>query len=300
MNFGGRTTEPESRAIIDRALERGLRHFDTANAYGSGKSERIVGRALARVPDALVATKVGLLQVNGKSEGLSPDRVLKAVDESIDRLGRPSIDLLYLHAPDHATPLDETLGAVAQVLASGRVKELGVSNYAAWEILEICALCDARGIPRPRTSQVLLNLAIRQIEIEYTRFAAKYGIHSTVYNPLAGGLFARPLEYGAAPPPGSRFDLQSFYRARYWSERLFAFAEACRALASQNGLSLIELAYAWLARHPGVDSVLAGPATVAHLDAAIDGCAKTLTPDLVGQLRDLQRSFDGTNATYAR
>jgi aryl-alcohol dehydrogenase-like predicted oxidoreductase len=296
MNFGGRTPEPESRAIIDRALERGLRYFDTANAYGNGKSERIVGRALAKVPEARIATKVGLL----KNEGLKPARVLKAVGESLERLGRDSVDLLYLHAPDHATPIGETLDAIAQLLAKGQVKAFGVSNYAAWEILEILNLCDARGMPRPQTSQVLLNLAIRQIEIEYVRFAAKYAVHTTVYNPLAGGLFARPLRVDAPPPPGSRFDAQARYRDRYWSERLFTFADACRALAEDAGLSLVELAYGWLAQHPGVDSILAGPATVAHLDAAIDGCARVLPPELLDRVRELQRAFDGTDASYAR
>jgi len=300
MNFGGRTPEAESRAVIDRALERGLRHFDTANAYGNGQSERIVGRALAKVPDALVATKVGLLQQRGKSEGLAPERVLKAVGESLDRLGRDSIDLLYLHAPDRATPIEETLGAVAELVASGRVKQFGASNFGAWELLEMIGLCDARGLPRPRVSQVLMNLAIRQIEIEYLRFAARYSIHTTVFNPLAGGLFARPLSLDAPPPPGSRFAVQARYRDRYWSGRLFAFTERCRALAAETGFSLVELAYAWLAQHPGVDSILAGPATVAHLDAAIDGCARTLTPELLARVQTLQRAFDGTDASYAR
>jgi aryl-alcohol dehydrogenase-like predicted oxidoreductase len=300
MNFGGRTPEPESRAIIDRALERGLRHFDTANAYGNGKSERIVGRALAQAPDALIATKVGLLPLRGKAEGLTPRRVLSAVTESAERLGRESVDLLYLHAPDRSTPIEETLGAVAELLAAGRVKAFGVSNYAAWEILEIFQLCDARAMPRPRISQVLLNLAIRQIEVEYLRFAAKYKLHTTVYNPLAGGLFARPLKLDAPPPPGSRFAAQARYRERYWSERLFGFADACRAVAVGAHLTLAELAYGWLAQHPGVDSILAGPATVVHLDAAIDGCARTLAPELLVRVRELQRAFDGTDASYAR
>ncbi len=300
MNFGGRTSETESRAIIDRALARGLRHFDTANAYGSGKSERILGRALKGVPDAQVATKVGLLQLRGKSEGLAPERVLSAVEESLERLERPSIDLLYLHAPDRSTPIQETLSAVSRLLASGRVKHFGVSNYGAWEILELLLLCDAQKIPRPPISQVLLNLAIRQVEVEYLRFAATYRIHTTVYNPLAGGLFARNLSYRAAPPPGSRFEAQRRYRDRYWSERFFSFADACRGLASEHGLSLVELAYGWLAFHPGVDSILAGPATVAHLDAAIDDTARRLDPQLVERIRALQSAFDGTDASYAR
>lgn len=300
MNFGGRTPEPESRAIIEQALKRGIVHFDTANAYGQGKSERILGRALAKVPDAKVATKVGMFQVRGQPEGLAPERVLTACAESIERLGRSSVDLLYLHAPDRATPIEQTLAAVAELLSSGRVKAWGISNYASWEILEMMHLCDARKMPRPRTSQVIMNLAIRQVEAEYLRFAAKYEVHTTVFNPLAGGLFGRALKLDAPPPEGSRFAAQARYRERYWSERLFTFADACRALADESGLSLVDLAYAWLAQHPGVDSILAGPATVAHLDAAIDGCARTLTPEILQRLQALQKAFDGTDASYAR
>jgi aryl-alcohol dehydrogenase-like predicted oxidoreductase len=300
MNFGGRTKAGDSKAIVERAVERGLRCFDTANMYGNGESERLVGRALAKVPDARIATKVGLLPVKGRPEGLAPERVLRAVDESLDRLGRPSVELLYLHAPDRATPLGETLGAIAELLQSGRIRHFGVSNYAAWELVELMQLCDARGMPRPRTSQVLLNLAIRQIEIEYVRFAASYGLHTTVYNPLAGGLFARPLQLDAPPPPGSRFETNRRYRDRYWSERLFTFADACRALAAEAGLTLVDLAYGWLAEHPGVDSILAGPGTVAHLDAAVDALRQPLPPALVTRVAALQRAFDGTDASYAR
>jgi aryl-alcohol dehydrogenase-like predicted oxidoreductase len=300
MNFGGRTTEGESRAIIARAVERGLRHFDTANVYGNGKSERIVGLALAAVPDARLATKVGILQVRGQSEGLAPERVLQAVGESLERLRRDSVDLLYLHAPDRATPIGETLGAVSDLIAAGRIKQFGVSNYAAWEIVELTACCDTRKMARPQVSQVLHNLAVRQIEIEYAPFAAKYGIHTAIYNPLAGGLLARPAVWGDMPPKGSRFDTQARYRSRYWTERFLTFAGAVQALAIEAGLTMPDLAYGWLAQHPAVDSVIAGPGTVAHLDAAIDGCTRVLSHEVISRLRELQRTFDGTDASYAR
>lgn len=297
MNFGGRTPEPEAHAIVHRALERGLTAFDTANYYGSGASERILGPVLEGLPDVRIATKCGLMQVAGKPEGLRPERVLKAVDESLERLRRERVDLLYLHAPDRRTPIEETLGAVADLLRAGRIQHFGVSNYAAWEVLEILHLCDQKGLPRPRVSQVLLNLAIRQVEVEYLRFAAKYRLHTTVYNPLAGGLFARPIDRAAAPP--ARFEVQR-YRDRYWSDRIFAFADALHALAAEAGTTSLHLAYAWLAAHGGVDSILVGPGTVAHLDAAMDACARPLPPGVAGKLAALQRDFDGTDARYAR
>lgn len=298
MNFGGRTPEAESQAIIERALERGVRTFDTANMYGNGASERIVGRALAQAPDVRIATKVGLFPLRGKPEGLSPERILTAVDQSLERLGRDRVELLYLHAPDRDTPIDETLGAIQELLDAGRIEHFGVSNYAAWEVLELLFACDARGMPRPRVSQVLFNAAVRQLEVEYLRFAAKYALHTTVYNPLAGGLLARPIT--EAPPQGSRFAKLARYRSRYWTGRMRSFAEAFQALAAEHGRTGTELAYGWLAQHPGVDSILAGPATVAHLDAAIDALARPLPEALLTSLAELQRDFDGTDANYAR
>lgn len=300
MNFGARTPEREARAVIDRALERGLRAFDTANMYGNGKSERIVGQALANVSDARIATKIGLFPTKQGPEGLAPERVVAAVDASLERLGRKSLELVYLHAPDRLTPLNETLGAVHDLMRAGKIEHFGISNFSAWETLELVLACDALQMPRPRTSQVLYNLAIRQIDVEYVRFAQKYALHTTVYNPLAGGLFARDSKPGDAPPQGSRFATTSRYRNRYWTDRLMVFAEACRSLAAEFDRTGLELAYGWLAQRVGVDSILMGPATPAHVDAAVDAVARPLVTELIVGLDKLQREFDGTDAAYAR
>lgn len=300
MNFGGRTPEQEARAVVDRALERGLRAFDTANMYGNGKSERIVGKALAGNPEARVATKIGLFPSKKGPEGLAPERVIQAVDASLERLGRDSLELVYLHAPDRKTPLNETLGALHDLMRAGKIEHFGVSNFSAWELLEVLLACDALQMPRPRTSQVLYNLAIRQIEVEYLRFARKYALLTTVYNPLAGGLFARASKPGETPPEGSRFATTSRYRNRYWTDRLLTFADACRQLAEGHGRTGLDLAYGWLAQRAGVDSILTGPATPAHVDAAVDALARPLPTELIAGLDSLQLQFDGTNAAYAR
>ena len=138
MNFGRRTPEAESRKIIDRALELGIRHFDTANAYNDGESERVLGRALeGRRCDVVIATKVGFGKVGGKMEGLSKNRVIWAIDESLERLGTDYVDLYYLHVPDRSTPIEETLEGVAEVLSKGRTKHWAVSNYSSWQVLEM-------------------------------------------------------------------------------------------------------------------------------------------------------------------
>lgn len=298
MNFGQRTPEDESRRIVARALEAGLVCFDTSNSYQSGESERILGRALKNVPAARIATKVGLFRFKGKAEGLRPERILAAIDESLERLQRDSVDIYYLHAPDHATPIDETLSAIGEVLARGKAKAFAVSNYAAWQILEICLACDARGIARPVQSQVLYNAAIRQIEREYLPFAARYGLHTTVFNPLAGGLFAKPIVRDAPPPAGSRFDGNAIYKRRYWTDRILDFTETLHAIAHDEGVTPAALAYGWLLQRPGVDSILLGPGSVAHLDAALE--ARPLSEAAMKRIADAQVAFDGTDASYVR
>ncbi len=301
MNFGARTPAPEAHRIVARALERGAPFFDTANSYGNGDAERLLGQALrgqrARVG---VATKVGLARVRGKPEGLAGAQVTRALEDSLKRLGMEDVDVLYLHAPDAATPVEETLEAVHGLLRAGKARHWGVSNHAAWQVLELNGLCDARGMPRPKLSQVLYNPLVRQVEVEYLPFTRRHPVHTTVYNPLAGGLLSGRHTPGGPIAPGSRFDGNRLYQRRYWSERLFTLADALRGVAEAAGLSLLELAYAWLASRPGVDSVLAGPGTVEHLDAALEACARPLPAGVAERMDTVYREWLGTDASYAR
>ncbi len=301
MNFGTRTDERESRRIIERALERGATCFDTANMYGQGASETILGKALAgRRSQVQLATKVGLFKVNGQPEGLARQRVLQALEESLQRLQTDAVDLYYLHKPDPSTPITETLDAIAQLLAAGKIRSWGVSNFASWQIVEIDLLCDARGLPRPAVSQLLYNLLIRQLDVEYFAFARRFPIHTAVFNPLCGGMLARALAPGSAVPRGTRLESNPIYRRRYWNDSLLALAQGYAELAREEQLDLVTLAYAWLAARPGVDSIIAGPGTVAHLDAALDGCAATVSPSARERIDALYRDHLGTDATYAR
>lgn len=301
MNFGKRTDVAESERVIARAVDAGLTVFDTANVYNDGESERVTGRALRGRRGVTIATKVGLARVGGKPEGLSRAAITSAIDGSLARLAVDCVDIYYLHKPDPDTPVEETLDALAGLLRAGKIRAWGVSNYASWQILEIFALCDARGLARPVISQVIYNVMIRQLEIEYLRFARKYQLHTTIYNPLAGGMLAghHKLEL-AHVPAASRFGQNKLYRSRYWTERIFAFVGELRAIAEGEGMALLDLAYAWVAGRPGIDSILVGPASVAHLDAAIAGCAHTLSPDALQRIDGVWRDFTGTDACYAR
>lgn len=301
MNFGKRTDRATSLRIIAAALEAGVTHFDTANMYVDGESERIVGAALRGCRDSVtIASKAGLGRVNGRAEGLAPAAVLAACDASLARLRIETIDLYYLHIPDAATPLEATLEAIATLLASGKIKAWGVSNFAAWQILELMGLADRAGLPRPAVAQQLYNVLVRQLDIEYFAFAARHPIQTAVYNPLAGGVLAGGHRLDARPTPGTRFDRNALYQRRYWQAPLFAAVESLTAVAAAHGLSLIELAYAFLFQHPGVDTVLVGPATEAHLLAALQARSVGLPETARKAIDEVGRALAGTDARYAR
>jgi len=296
MNFGKRTPEPEAHRIVHRALERGLIFFDTANAYLGGESERILGRALgSRRAQARIATKVGIGPSMTEPEGLAPERISAAVEESLRRLGTDRVELYYFHKPDHSRPLQPSLRAMEKLIASGKVGAFGASNFASWQLLEMIQA----GL-KPRVSQQMYNLLVRQLEVEYFRFAQKYGVHTTVYNPLAGGLLAGKLKRDAPLEPGSRFDKNPMYQKRYLSDRFFELADAFTGLSLEAGRTPVELAYQWVAARPGVDSILLGPGSVEQLDAAIDALAKPLPKEIIDRADQLHRAFQGTDASYAR
>jgi len=301
MNFGGRTGGGDARAIIDRALASGVGLLDTANMYTKGTSERIVGRALrGRREAALVASKVGLGRAGRRAEGLSRETVLAACEASLERLAIDSLDLYYLHAPDPHTPPEQTLTAIGELLAAGKIQRWGLSNHASWQILELRHLAADAGLPMPVVAQQLYNPLVRQLDIEYFRFAARYPIHTTVYNPLAGGVLTGRHRFDAPPPAGSRFDGNRRYQRRYWTRALFESVEALRGIAAEEGLDLVTLSYAFLLRHPGVDSVLIGPGSLAHLDAALAAREVTLSEACRRQVMDVGQAMIGTDARYAR
>ncbi len=301
MNFGKRTPAEESERIVRRALERGIRVFDTANAYTGGQAERILGRSLGKErAGVVVATKVGFGRVGGKPEGLAPEVMQRELAGSLERLGTSYVDVYYLHVPDHLTPIERTLDAMKGLVDSGRVRAWGVSNYAAWQILEMNGLADPWGLPRPVVSQVLYNLVHRQLDVDYFAFTRRHPIHTTVFNPLAGGLLSGTHRFEEAPAKGSRFDDNALYKRRYWTRPMFERVEQLRAVATAEGLTMVQLAIAWVASRPEVDSILAGPATVAQLDETIDAASRVLSADALKRIDELSREWAGTDTTYVR
>ena len=301
MNFGRRTPEAEARVIIARALELGIAHIDTANAYADGESERVVGEALKGKRDSVVlATKCGFGRVQGKPEGLSRPRLMSAIDESLDRLKTDWVDIYYLHVPDHDTPIEETLDAIQDLLEDQKIKAWGISNYATWQVLEMIHLADARKMARPVIAQQLYNVLLRQLDIEWFSFARRYEVHTTVYNPLAGGLLSGKHARDGSTQKGSRFDKNRLYQGRYFTDTMFDRVEALGNLARAEGMSVLELSYAWLAGAPGVDSILLGPASIAQLEEGVAACSRGLTPEVRGLVDALYRVWMGTDTSYVR
>ncbi|MBX3207270.1 MAG: aldo/keto reductase [Labilithrix sp.] len=306
MNFGRRTDEAESKRILARALELGVRHVDTANAYVDGASERIVGEALkGKRDDIVLATKCGFGRVDGKPEGLSPARLTAAIDESLRRLATDRVDLYYLHVPDHDTPIEATLDAVAELLDKKKILAWGVSNYAAWQVLEMMHLGSTealarRGLPRPVVAQQLYNVLIRQLDVEWFAFARRYRVHTVVYNPLAGGLLSGKHARDGSTQKGSRFDRNRLYQGRYFTDAMFDRVDALAEVAKAAEMSLVELSYAWLAGAEGVDSILLGPASVAQLEEGVRACGRALAPDVRATVDALYRTWTGTDTKYVR
>jgi aryl-alcohol dehydrogenase-like predicted oxidoreductase len=301
MNFGKRTPAEESERIVRRALERGVIAFDTANVYNDGESERILGRALGTDRKRVtLATKAGLGRVDGKPEGLSPAALERALAGSLARLGTDYVNCYFLHAPDHATPIVRTLDGMAALVASGRVRGWAISNYASWQILEMQGLADERNLTGPVASQVLYNVLHRQLEVEYFAFAERYLVHTSVYNTLAGGLLTGRHRPDRAPSKGSRFHDNARYQRRYYTQAMFDRVEALRAVAHDEGISLVQLAYAWVAGRPGVDSILVGPATVEQLDEALDAVERRIPSGALSRIDELWRGWMGTDTNYVR
>lgn len=271
MTFGAQVDRAGAAAMVGRCLEAGVTMFDTANSYAGGASEELLGQAVAPVRDqVLLASKVFNRIGDGPDDrGLRRPAIERALEATLRRLGTDHLDLYYLHSPDREAPIEETLEAMASAVAAGKVRAVGMSNYAAWQLAEARCLTERHGWPAVHVSQLLYNLLSRRIEDEYAEFSGRYDMYNIVYNPLAGGLLTGKHRDPARPEAGGRFgnDLGAMYRDRYWNSAQFEAVEALGTIAAQAGLSLVELAFRWLLSRPLVDSILLGASSLDQLEA---------------------------------
>ena len=223
-----------------------------------GESERIVGKALSGRRDQIVlATKAGEQVSSGPfGSGLSRKHVIAEAEASLKRLGTDYIDIYYMHKPDPHTPVGETLGAFSDLVRAGKVRYVGMSNYAAWQVGEALYQSRQRGLSEPVVSQQVYNLITRGIETEFLPFAKTYQRATVIYNPLAGGFLTGKHKRGA-PSVNTRFSLKKSYEDRYWNGRNFDAVDELMAIADRAGMTIAEMALRFCLRD-GIDSVLIG------------------------------------------
>ena len=276
MMFGGATDEPTSAVIIDKAREAGINFIDTADAYSSGGSEQVVGRAIAAHRDHwILATKLANpMGGDPNRAGLSRRWVMQAAEESLKRLGTDVIDIYYLHKEDLATPLAETVRAMGDLIRQGKVRYFGVSNYRAWRVAEICNICDDLGIDRPVVSQPYYNAMNRMPEVEHFPACGFYGLGIVPYSPLARGVLTGKYKPDAAPDKDSRAGRNDTrIMQTEWRPESLRLAQEIRVHAEARGITAGQFAMSWVLNSTFVASVLAGPRTEQQWDdymAALD------------------------------
>ena len=282
MMFGGETDESTSQRIIDKAFDAGVNFIDTADVYHAGRSEEIVGRAIAARRDQWVlASKFGFPFAQGPNEqGQSRKWIWQSVDASLKRLGTDYIDVLYFHRAIPDLPLEEGVRAVSDLIRQGKVRYFGLSNFRGWRIAEVARICDQLGIDRPVASEPLYNLVDRTAEVEQLPAAGHYGLGVVSYSPLARGVLTG--KYGVdAPPPADTRAGRGDRRIHQteWRPESLRIAQAIARHAEQRGTTSVAFALAWVLRNRLVSATIAGPRTEAQWDSYLPALHLELGPE---------------------
>jgi len=272
MNFGGKTTPEDSYDIIDHAIDSGINFLDTANVYSRGRSEEVTGEALKRNgkrDQIILATKVhgAMDDDDPNKQGNSRRHIVEQVDASLKRLQTDYIDLYQIHRPQPDIPIDETLQALDDLIRSGKVRYIGTSTFAGWQLMEALMVAKELGLNRFICEQPPYNLLDRRIERELLPMTQTYGVATIPWSPLAGGLLAGKYSRDSAPPEGSRYEKVSEiprFQARY-TDQAFDVIEGLERLVATKDCSLSQFALAWCMQQPGVTSPIIGPRTMEQL-----------------------------------
>ena len=296
MTFGLQCDEPSSVAILDRAAEGGVDFLDSSDAYPlggdlstRGVTEEILGRWLRGKRDRfIVATKcfapTGPAPFDG---GNSRKHVLSAVEASLRRLQTDYIDLYQLHGYDRETPIDETLGALDDLVRQGKVRYIGCSNFLTYQLVRAVGRTETLGLTRLDCIQPRYNLLFRQPEREMLPYCHEEGIGVIPYNPIAGGLLSGKHSRADPPPEGTRFTLGTagpMYQERYWRDREFGTVDVLRGLADQAGVSLVTLSVAWVLASPAITAPIIGASRPEQLEASLAAVEFTIDDGLKKQL----------------
>jgi 1-deoxyxylulose-5-phosphate synthase len=287
MTFGKPVDQDTAASMVDRCIDQGINFIDTANIYQMGLSERMLGHSMrGRRDKVIVATKVrGKMGEGPEESGLSKRAIIRAVEDSLKRLQTDYLDLYYLHQPDYAVPIEETLSAMQELVNHGKIRYPGTSNYAGWQVCEILWIAEKNKFTPATVSQPMYNLLARAIEQEYLPMAKNYDVAVIAYNPLAGGLLTGKHRQNAIPP-ATRFDNNSMYQDRYWHAQNFAALEKLKKAAEGAGRSLIDVSFCWLLHHTQTDCVLLGATCMEQLEHNLAACEKGPLPPEVLKVCD--------------
>jgi aryl-alcohol dehydrogenase-like predicted oxidoreductase len=292
MTFGNETDEAGSHAQLDRYVEAGGNFVDTADVYTAGVSEEIVGRWLAKKnsSDVVLATKGRFPTGDGPNDvGTSRRHLRKALEASLQRLGVDHIDLYQLHAWDPVTPLEETLSFLEDAVRAGKISYGGLSNFTGWQLQKACDLIAYRGWSRLVTLQPQYNLLVREIEWEIVPAAQENGLGLLPWSPLGGGWLTGKYSFDEEPTGATRLGenpdrgVESWYR-RSRNQRVRDVVDAVRGIAEGRGISMAQVALAWLVDRPAITSVILGARTLEQLDDNLAAADLHLTPEETAKL----------------
>lgn len=282
MNFGPQLDLESSREMTSSFLKTGFNELDTAYVYNNGDTERYLGEILPKLDGYYLATKVHP-RITRK---LDRKTILMELDESLSRMKRDSVDLLYFHFPDGKTPIDEALETVAELHEQGKIKELGLSNYPAWQVVDIAYKCDRIGCPRPTVYQGMYNALCRNVEPELFPAIRSLNMRFYAFNPLAGGMLTgKHHHFEDAPEPG-RFARLKSYRDRYWKQSYFDAVDEIRKACEEEGIPMVEAAYRWLCNHSELnaekgDGILLGASKINQMTQNMEAAKKGTLPQSI-------------------
>ena len=303
MTFGLQCDEAASRAILDRAAAGGITFLDTADVYPVGggletvgRTEEIVGRWLKGRRDRFIlATKCfGRSGPARWDQGNSRKHILDAIDASLRRLGTDYIDLYQLHGPDPETPIDETIRALEDVVRAGKVRYVGCSNFVAYQVARAIGRSEALGIVRFDSVQPRYNMLFREFERELFPLCDEEGIGVIPYNPIAGGLLSGKHNPQAGPEEGSRFTLGTAagrYQDRYWHDEMFETVEQLRPIAADAGMTLAQMAVAWVLANPVITAPIVGASRPEQLDDSLKAVETPMSAELKAHLDTLTAKY---------
>lgn len=282
----GRSDETEARRLVDVCLEAGVTLFDTADVYSNGASESVLGAAIkGRRDRVLISTKTGLPMGDGPQDwGASRSRLIRAVEDSLRRLGTDYIDLLQLHAFDASTPTEEVMGTLDTLIAAGKIRYAGVSNYPGWQLMKAQAIADRNGSPRLVAHQVYYSLIGRAYEADLMPVGADQGVGALVWSPLGWGRLTGKIGRDRPIPAGSRLHDTEQFAPPVEAEHLYRVIDALEAIAAETGKTVPQVAINWLLRRPTVSSVIIGARNEAQLRDNLGAVGWELTAAQVAML----------------